>query len=321
MTTSGVKKFSQTTQELIEDAFDELGLLSEGRSLSANQFKKAKRKLNAMIQTWQSKLNVNVWKNTEATLFLSKGQPIYQLGNNQANATESFVETTINANALSGASTIDVASIAGIASGDHILIVLNNGNLQSNTVNGAPAGNTVTLTNTLTDDVNIGNAIVAFTTKITKPLRITQVQFNGSVGQGGDIWNLHFSRDEYFRLSDKDTLGAATQYYYNVNIDDVTFYVWSAPATSLDRIKFTYQPEFDLFINNDDTPDFAPEWYETLVYNLSEKLGVSQGMAGTDTYKKVAAIAADLHKDMVKSTRPARIVKVTTEYDDLEGYY
>ena len=124
MTTSGVQNFSQTTIELVDDAFDELRILSEGRSISANQRNKAVRKLNTMIQTWQTQAKINAWKNREATLFLERGVQSYLLGNNQANATESFVKTTVSVAASSGASTITVDDDTGILDGDFIGIVL-----------------------------------------------------------------------------------------------------------------------------------------------------------------------------------------------------
>lgn len=322
MATSGVQSFSQTTIELIEDAFDKIGLLSEGRSLTSSMRKKALRQLNSMIQTWQSQWNINIWKNREATLFLERGVEKYQLGNSQANATESFVSTTLAAAASSGASTITVADDSGIISGDFIGITLTDGSAQFTTVNGAPVANVITLADVLTDDVVSGDNVVAFTTKITKPLRLTQMQQSGlSTGAGSDpidIYAIEYNRDEYFRLASKTTEGSALQFYYNVNIDDTTLYVWPTAATTFDILKFTYQPQFDLFVNNGDTPDFTPEWYETLVYNLAKRMGTSYGFTTSNPspYKDVVEMADSLYRTLRNSTRPMRTIEVVNEYDD-----
>ena len=318
MTTSGIQNFSQTTIELVDDAFDELGLLSEGRSISANQRTKAIRKLNAMIQTWQSEWNINVWKNREATLFLEKGKQSYLLGNNQANATENFVKTTISVAATSGASTITVADDTDILNGDFIGIVLTDGSAQFTTVNGAPAANVVTLADVLTDDVDSGADVVAFTTKITKPLRITQMQQSALADNSTDIYAIEYNRDEYFRLASKSTEGSALQFYYNVNIDDTKLFAWPTAATTFDIMKFTYQPQFDIFKNNIDTPDFPPEWYETLKYNLAKRLGTSFGFTTKQPspYTDVVEMADNLYRKLRNSTRPMRTIEVVNEYDD-----
>lgn len=318
MATSGITTFSQTTIGLIEDAFDELGLLSEGRSLSSEQYDKAKRKLNSMISTWQSQDNINIWKNKEATLFLEQGVPTYQLGNDQANATENFVETTVSIDATAGASSITVDDATGIADGYFIGIVLTDGSAQFTTVNGAPAGNVVTITDVLEQDVNSGAAVVSYETKISKPLRLTQVYYQGLGQTSSDIYAIHYNRDEYFRLADKTTQGAPIQYYYNVNIEDVTLYVWPTSATTFDKLKFTYQPAFDIFNNNQDTPDFAPEWYEALVYNLAKRIGSSYGMTRKTAgpYSDVADEADRLYREMRAATRPSMTIKVVNEFDD-----
>ncbi len=318
MTTSGIQNFSQTTIDLVNDAFDELGLLSEGRTLSANQINKAIRKLNSMIQTWESQWNINVWKNREATLFLEKGVQNYLLGNNQANATESFIKTTASIAATSGASIITVADDTGILSGDFIGIVLADGSAQFTTVNGAPVADVVTLTDVLTDDVDSGADVVVFTTKITKPLRITQMQQSGLADNSTDIYALEYNRDEYFRLASKSTTGSALQFYYNINISDTKLFVWPTAATTFDIMKFTYQPQFDIFKDNADTPDFPPEWYETLKYNLAKVVGTSYGFTASrpSPYKDVVERANDLYRKLRNSTRPMRTIEIVNEYDD-----
>ena len=73
-------------------------------------------------------------------------------------------DTTLSANASGGATTITVASIANIASGDVIGIKLNTGLYHFTTVNGAPSGSTVTLTAAIPGSgvvANSGNAVVA----------------------------------------------------------------------------------------------------------------------------------------------------------------
>jgi len=70
---------------------------------------------------------------------------------------------------------------------------------------------------------------------------------------------------------------ASLQYYPNLYEDYMQLKVWSAPDATFRRYLFTYQPSFDLFINNVDEPDFIEEAYNALIYNLSKVLGNNNG--------------------------------------------
>lgn len=64
--------------------------------------------------------------------------------------------TTLTANASAGNTTITVASISGFTAGEKIAIELDSGAQHRTTINGAPAGNTITLTDAFT-----GSGVVA----------------------------------------------------------------------------------------------------------------------------------------------------------------
>jgi hypothetical protein len=73
-------------------------------------------------------------------------------------------DTTLTGNGSGGNTTITVNSITGIASGDNIGVKLNTGLYHFTTVNGAPSGNTVTLTAAIPGSgvvATSGNAVVA----------------------------------------------------------------------------------------------------------------------------------------------------------------
>ena len=55
---------------------------------------------------------------------------------------------------------------------DNIGIELDDGTIQWTTINGAPAGSTVTLTDALTDDVASGNAVYVYTAKTNRPMKL-----------------------------------------------------------------------------------------------------------------------------------------------------
>lgn len=289
--TSGSITYTQNTTSLIEDAFDELGILAEGESLTSSQKSKAKRTANAMIQGWIAD-GVHLWKYREATLFLEKDTQNYLLGNSLGNATEEFAETTTSAAAVTGANTIVVASATGIVAGYFIGIELDDGTAQWTTVVSV-LGTTVTLTDVLTDDVASGNQVKSYETKIDKPVKILQARYVASTTS--EIECIEYNREEYFRLSNKATSGATTQFYYNPLIKDTKFYVWPVADETFRLIKFTYTPDFDIFNEATDEPDIPTEWYECLYMNLAERLGPSYGIAeDTAVYQTISRRAREM---------------------------
>jgi hypothetical protein len=296
MALSGSITYTKNTTSVIEDAFDELGILGEGESLTSSQSNKAKRKLNAMIQGWEAD-GVHLWKYREATLFLEKGVQSYLLGNSQGNATESFAETTTSAAAVLGANTIVVTSATGIVAGYFIGIELDDGTAQWTTVVSV-VSTTVTLNDVLTDSVASGNQVKSYQTKITKPVKITQCRYVADTTN--EIECVEYDgRSEYFRQSNKSTEGASTNYYYNPLRLDTRLYTWPTADQTFRLLKFTYYPDFNIFDDALDEPDIPAEWYECLVFNLAERLGPSYGISeDTSTYRTVARRALEMYNKL-----------------------
>jgi hypothetical protein len=75
------------------------------------------------------------------------------------------VDTTLTADANNPDTSLTVASIAGFSDGDYIGVALNNGSEHQTTINGAPAGSTIVITDPIPDtgevtDASSGNAVV-----------------------------------------------------------------------------------------------------------------------------------------------------------------
>ena len=94
-----------------------------------------------------------------------------------------YTYTTLTVAAASGATTIQVASIAGISSGDSIGVLLNGGGLFKTTVSGAPSGSTITLAAALTSAAYAGNGVYDYT---SGPKQIT-IASAGTIASGASI--------------------------------------------------------------------------------------------------------------------------------------
>lgn len=72
------------------------------------------------------------------------------------------LDTTLNGGEPSGETAIAVNSIVGVASGDRVGVEQDDGTMHWSTVNGAPGGGVITITDALTDDAASGNAMVVW---------------------------------------------------------------------------------------------------------------------------------------------------------------
>lgn len=77
MTTSGATTYAPTTTEIIEGAFNCLGVAQEGEALTPRMYSDGLRALNWLIQTWCA--NPHLWAYTEGTLTMVGGQAAYAL--------------------------------------------------------------------------------------------------------------------------------------------------------------------------------------------------------------------------------------------------
>jgi hypothetical protein len=101
---SGSYDFLVTRNDIINDAFTELGYLAAGETLSAEDLSWAARKLNMLVKQWQGKADfapgLKAFARNRITLFLAKGQQRYLVGpaTTDARCTTQYGRTTISAN-------------------------------------------------------------------------------------------------------------------------------------------------------------------------------------------------------------------------------
>lgn len=274
MTTSGSTNFNQTRSEIIADALVLVGAIEAGETPSAEDSAYAVRQLNRMVKSWLAE-GCHLWVQADAVLHLVEGQAQYSLGPaGKATLASDAVKTELSTAASSGASTITVDSITGIADGDNIGIELDDGTLQWTTVNGTPTGSTITLTATLTGAAATDNHVYAYTTALERPLRVIDARRNDET----DVPVFMFSRNEYFATPNKTITGTITQVYYDPQLTNGQLYVWPTPSTVKDRLFMTVYLPLDDFDETSNTPDFPQEWLDAIVWGLAYRLSVSYGV-------------------------------------------
>lgn len=292
MATSGSYDFSVNCQEIIKGAMRLIGAIASGETPAAAEISDGREALNMLVKSWVAE-GIGLWLNQEVILFLEKSENSYTLGPTGDHCTASSVKTEIKTAASSGDGTIDVDSITGISDGDFIGIELDDGTLQWTTINGAPAGDTITLTANLTDDVAVDNHVYTYTSKIPRPLEVIEARrvYADDIQVPLEI----VSRDEYMALSDKTSTGAPIQAYYDPQLTNGVLYVWQACNDVQERIRMTVKRPVEDFDANTNDADFPQEWLRALKFNLAIEIAPEYGKEPSNT----VIVKAEETKDAV----------------------
>ena len=118
----------------------------------------------------------------------------------------------------------------------------------------------------------------------------------GSGVNAQEIEMIQMGRIDYLNLPNKNTSGTPVQFYYDPKIDFGTMFIWPAPTSTDDLMRFTYYRPLEVFADSEDAPDFPNEWIEALVYNLAVRLAPRFGTSLAEI-QDVTAIAVALHQN------------------------
>lgn len=274
MATSGTFTFGRNRDQIIKAALRRAGVIQEGETPSSDLVTDAAETLNVLVKHWQGPGGIQMWTVSEATLFLQQDQIQYILASSSSDhATESFVETTLSAAATSGASTFSVTSASGLAASQYIGIELDSGAYQWTTISSI-ASTTVTPAAALTGDAASGNRVVAYTTKLVRPLKIISAR---RYNYDSDIETpLHeMGRIEYRDMPNKTSESTPTSFFYErrggANATGL-IYFWPQPSGVDDAVKMTVARPIQDFSAAGDDPDLPQEWIKAIIDGLAFEL-------------------------------------------------
>lgn len=290
MSTSGIYTLSKTLNEVAAEAFDLLQVGADGETLGGDMIGRAKASLNLMLKEWQTQ-GIHLWSYTEGSLFLAVGQEKYDFREATTHIANTWFETTTTAATIAGANTIEVTNADDIQDEDVIGVIQNDNNLFWTTVNGAPAGLTVTLTDNITLPTISGAFVrnyrvgTATAPELIPVSRILNVRRQESTDY--EIPIVFESRQDYFDLPNKSQVGTPIQAYYSrqdlAGETSGIMYLWNSPISSVPVINFTYERKIQIMVNEDDTLDVPDYAQDAVIYNLAVKLipkyGASTGLA------------------------------------------
>ena len=280
MATSGSNDFSVSRDNLLTDALIECGALGPEDTASSSQTTHAARRLNTLVKALGAD-GPALWARKTGYIMPQTGVNNIDLGPSGDHATLSYVQTTLSSDAASGASTIVVTAVTGIATTYYIGVELNDSTMQWTTVNGAPSGTTVTLTAVLTGAASSGNYVYCYQTKIQRPLRIIDAYVHNEVDDS-DIPLDVATKNEYDMQGDKTATGTPNMIVYDPQLTDGTAYIHPRFENGRKSITIIFQRPFEDFDASSDTPDFPQEWYDALVLQLAVRLMGPYGLPTQD---------------------------------------
>lgn len=277
-----------------------------------------------MIKAWDAD-GLHLWCKTEGVLFLSSGVPQYGLGGSTSARSclyDNLAATALTADALAGSHTIVVDEPDGIASGDQIAVEIGDNLLQWTTVSGAPAGNTVTLTAALSEDVLTDGAVFAYSTKLARPTRLLQARrrlFAPDPADYDDIWLTIQERPDYYNQPNKYAPATETMIYYDPQLVTGLVQLWDAPSNETDLVLFTFERPLQDITELTQTADFPQEWIETLSWNLAYRLSFKTSFP-LDERTQLGTIAAAMKEKLEGFDREYGTTSFQPDYSQGGGF-
>lgn len=279
MSTSGVYTFNLTRDNIINAALRKIGVLdSEGQTATATQITNAAETLNGVVKAWQN-VGLQIWERKLISIPIISGKGQYDLSTTSSDvAYQINWQTTLSVTAANAAITVTVTTVTGLVSGMGIGIQLATGNWYWTTINGAPAGNVVTLTAGLSGAAN-QYAKVMVGPKPARPTRLLDGFLNQS--NGSDMPIRLISKEEYYRFGVKTSTGTPVQVVYDPNLNYGivnTYPVINASGYTLFLEALTL---FEDFAASTDNPDFPQEWLHALIWALAYELAIEYQVTET----------------------------------------
>jgi len=285
MSTSGSTNFLQTRTEIINDAFQLLGVYGIGRTISSEDMAFAVSMLNKMVKAWGTK-GLHLWDKSEGVLYLTKNVAEYTISDASTSAYATNISdqviTQLNGAVAASVTALTVNSTTGMTVGDYIGVVLSDKSLHWTTIATIPTSTTLTLTTGVLTAASDDAIIYTFTNRLAKPLRVLSARRASGIDllTSSSLVELPMTSiayEEYFDLPIKTSSGLPNQFHYNPQLLAGKMYVWPRPADCNDRIHFTYERILEDLDNASDNFDFPQEWLECLTYQLAVRLGPAFG--------------------------------------------
>lgn len=297
MATSGSTNFKQTRNEVILDALQIVGAYGIGRTVSPEDMTFCVNTLNKMVKAWGAK-GLRLFSKEEAVLYVTPGQPMYQLGGTaKATKLSDEVTSTVSALTLAGQTVLPLDSTLGMQAGDNIGIVLKDKSIYWAEIQSIASLN-VTITLGLPSDVSEGTLVYTYTNTLEKPLRVLDCRKRTfKEGYQMDLPIMSVGYQDYQSFPVKNPGSSPTQFSYLPKNNYGELYLWPCPSDGNERVMFTYERVIEDLDNISDDFDFPAEWLEPITWQLAVRIARPFGKASA--LNDILPLAESMYKNLL----------------------
>ena len=307
MATSGNTDYTVTAGEVINDAFEDLGVIAVGETAPAEYSLGALRTLNTLVKQMMGGPkplcpSIKMWKRKHLVLDLTANEK-YTVKIRRLPFTSGGTTAIAVGNTITGATSAATAKIMSV-------------DLSSGTwAGGSAAGEFMIESQTGTfaaENLNVGVAtnlatIAANSAQYGPPLDILEAVRRNATGEDSPM--LPMTLAEYMAIGDKDAEGTPLRYYFEKRIDDFILYLDCKPKVTTDNIVMVVQlplEDLDGLTNHLDLPR---EWFRHIKFALAQDL-LPKYPSSKDREKLIIGLAAQ-----------SQIAANTFEPDDAVAYF
>lgn len=320
MATSGSVDFSQTRQEVIQDALALIGVYGVGRTVSSEDMNFCNNMLNKMIKAWQAQ-GMHLWAEEQGVLFIAANTAEYTLSADSTSARAALwsdtVITQLNGAHAASATTLTVDDTTGMATSDIIGIVNDDDAITWTTISTIPTSTSLTIAAGLDGACADNSYVYTFTNRINKPLRIKSMRRVTGIDSGAtttksEIPMTKLSQEDYYNLPNKTTNGIPSHFYFKPDLTTGLLYLWPRPNNPDYYFRFTYERFLEDMDADGDNFDFPVEWLECLTYQLAVRIAPAFGR-DQKLLTVIAPLASNLLENMMDWDHEVVDVQVTPD--------
>lgn len=128
-----------------------------------------------------------------------------------------------------------------------------------------------------------------------RPLEVTNAVLHNNLSDS-DITMVRLARQEYLLLGIKSSTGVPTQYYYEYDTNQGSFFVYPTPSNNSAanmELRMWYREPFTTVESSTDIPDFPKEFVNALKWNLAANIAHEYSVP----LKKIQMIEARAEKE------------------------
>lgn len=292
MATSGTYNYSRTAGQLIQAAYEDLGVITPGATVSAGDSAMALDRLNMLVKQWQGNSDLapglKIHTRQRITLFLEKGRQSYLVGpaSSDARSSTQYGRTTLSAAEAASQTTLSITSntdtttypgtTVTMTAGDIVGIELNDGTIQWTTISGTPT-TTMDVSVALTGPAAAGNYVYWFTSRAQRfPLIESAVLRDENLN---DSWISVYTdvREYEIGVADKYADGQPTAILVEPLRIATRVTCDSQPTNITSQIVMTVLYPAENYDATTDDIAFPQEWFAAISWELAFRLSPSSG--------------------------------------------